>query len=66
MGRLKARAAQKRKQEQQQQQATFWPELCRRIAAGQVIPIVSNAVSFDQIFDNKTHLLRRAKLERRQ
>ena len=51
MGRLKARAAQKRKQEQQQQQATFWPELCRRIAAGQVIPIVSNGVFFDQIFD---------------
>jgi hypothetical protein len=51
MSRLKARAAQKRKQEQQQEQATFWPELCRRIDAGQVIPIVSNAVFYDQIFD---------------
>jgi hypothetical protein len=51
MGRLKARAAQRRRQEQQQQQATFWPELCRRIDAGDVIPIVSNAVFFDQIFD---------------
>lgn len=51
MSRLKQRAAQKRKLEQQQQQATFWPELCRRIDAGQLIPIVGNDLFFRQIFD---------------
>ena len=51
MSRLKARAATKRKQQQQQEQATFWPELCRRIDSGQVIPIVSNGVYYEQIFD---------------
>ena len=51
MSRLKARAAKKRKMQQQQEQATFWPELCRRIDAGQVIPIVGSAVSYEQIFD---------------
>ena len=51
MSRLKARAATKRKLQQQQEQATFWPELCRRIDSGQVIPIVSNNVYYEQIFD---------------
>ena len=51
MSRLKARAADKRKAQQQQEQATFWPELCRRIDAGRVIPIVSDDVYYEQIFD---------------
>ena len=50
MSRLKARAEQKRKEAQQEQQASFWPELCRRIEAGQVIPIVGNGVFNDQLF----------------
>ena len=51
MSRLKARAAKRRKRQQQQEQVTFWPELCRRIGDGQVIPILSNSVFYDQIFD---------------
>jgi len=51
MSRLKAMNAQIRKMEQQQEQATFWPELCRRIDAGQVIPIISSSVFYEQIFD---------------
>jgi len=51
MSRLKARAEKRRKQAQDTEQAGFWPELCRRIDAGQVIPIISNSVFNDQIFD---------------
>lgn len=51
MGRLKAMNAQNRKTAQQQEQVTFWPELCRRIEAGQVIPIVGSSVFYEQIFD---------------
>jgi hypothetical protein len=51
MGRLKAMNAQNRKVEQQQEQATFWPELCRRVDAGQVIPIISATAFYEQIFD---------------
>jgi len=51
MSRAKERARQKRKIEQQKQQATIWPELCRRIDSGDVIPIISNNVFFEQIFD---------------
>ena len=50
MSRQKARDANRRKQ-QQQEQATFWPDLCRRIDSGQMIPIVSNGVFYEQIFD---------------
>ena len=32
-------------------EANTWPELCRRIDAGQVIPIISNSVFNDHIFD---------------
>jgi hypothetical protein len=51
MGRLKAMNAQNRKVEQQQEQATFWPELCRRVDVGQVIPIISATAFYEQIFD---------------
>jgi len=50
MSRLKARAAKRRKQTQDAEQAGFWPELCRRIDAGQVIPIISNSVFDEQVF----------------
>ena len=50
MSRLKARAAKRRKQAQDAEQAGFWPELCRRIDAGQVIPIISNSVFDEQLF----------------
>ncbi len=52
MSRLKARAEKKRDAQKQQAQATFWPELCRRIDDGNVIPIVGNSVFYDQIFDS--------------
>ncbi|MDX1415736.1 MAG: SIR2 family protein [Candidatus Promineifilaceae bacterium] len=51
MSRLKARAEKRRQEAKRQEQAGFWPELCRRIEEGQVIPIISNSVIFDQIFD---------------
>ena len=51
MSRLKARAEKRRKLAQETQRAGFWPELCRRIDVGQVIPIISNSVFNDQIFD---------------
>jgi hypothetical protein len=51
MSRLRAMNAQNRKLEQQQEQATFWPELCRRIDAGQLIPIIGATVFYEQIFD---------------
>ncbi|KAA3659987.1 MAG: SIR2 family protein [Chloroflexi bacterium] len=51
MSRLKERAARRRQQAKDDKQAGFWPELCRRIDAGQVIPIISNSVFNDHIFD---------------
>jgi hypothetical protein len=51
MGRLKAMNAQNRKVAQQEEQATFWPELCRRVDAGQVIPIIGATTFYEQIFD---------------
>jgi hypothetical protein len=51
MSRLKARAERRRKESKNQEQSGFWPELCRRVEAGQVIPIISNSVFNDQIFD---------------
>ncbi len=51
MSRLKARAAKRRKQSQDAEQAGFWPELCRRVDVGQLIPIISNSVFNDIIFD---------------
>jgi hypothetical protein len=51
MGRLRAWSENERKKAQQMQQEGFWPELCRRIDDGQVIPIIGNSVFFDQIFD---------------
>ena len=58
MGRLRAWAESDRKQAQQIEQEGFWPELCRRIAAGQVIPIIGNSVFFDQIFDiDRDHIV---------
>ena len=51
MSRLKARAARRRKAEEGQDEDAFWPELCRRIDAGQLIPILGNAVFYDQLFD---------------
>src|SRR5262245_42385754 len=48
MSRLKERAERNR---QQARPEGFWPELCRRINTGQMIPIISNAVHNDQIFD---------------
>lgn len=51
MSRLKARAEKKRDAQKQQEEATLWPELCRRINDGKVIPIVGNNVFYDQIFD---------------
>ena len=51
MSRLKARAEKRRRQAQKAEQAGFWDELSRRIDAGQVIPIISNSVLSDQIFD---------------
>ncbi len=51
MSRLKARAARRRKQSQAAEQAGFWPELCRRVDVGQVIPIISNSVFNQLIFD---------------
>ena len=50
MSRLKQRAEQQRRQEQAGQES-FWQDLCRRINDGQVIPIISNAVRSDRIFD---------------
>ncbi len=51
MSRLKERAERRRKEALDQEQSGFWPELCRRIDAKQVIPIISNSVFNDQIFD---------------
>ena len=51
MGRLRARAQQQAEQAKQKEQAGYWQDLCQRIDAGQVIPIVSNALFNDQIFD---------------
>jgi hypothetical protein len=51
VSRLKQRAEQKRKQAQQASEESFWQDLCRRINDGQVIPIISNAVRCDCIFD---------------
>jgi hypothetical protein len=51
MSRLEAMIARNRELEQQKEQATFWPELCRRIDAGQVIPIIGTAVFYEQLFD---------------
>lgn len=51
MSRLKAREEQVANQAKQTEQSGYWPELCRRIEAGQVIPIVSSAIFNDQIFD---------------
>lgn len=48
--RLKAWTEQKRKQKLEDEPAGFWPELCQRIADGQVIPIVSNAIFIDLVF----------------
>jgi hypothetical protein len=48
---VKARAARKLKEEQKLGQDRDWDELCRRIHSGHVIPIISNAVSIDPIFD---------------
>lgn len=51
MSRLKARAARRRQAAKGEEQESFWPELCRRIAAGQLIPILGDAVFYDQLFD---------------
>ena len=51
MSRLKARAAQRRRADKPREQDAFWPELCRRIAAGQLIPILGDAVFYEQLFD---------------
>jgi hypothetical protein len=51
MSRLKERAARRREQAQQQSETNFWPDLCERIASGQVIPFISNAVVNDNLFD---------------
>jgi hypothetical protein len=51
MSRLKQKAERRRQEAQNQEQVGFWPELCRRIDAGQVIPIISNSVFNDHIFD---------------
>jgi hypothetical protein len=51
MSRLKAMNALSKNLERQQEQATFWPELCRRIEVGQVIPFVSADVIYEQLFD---------------
>jgi hypothetical protein len=51
VSRLKEIAAQRRREAQQEEQAAFWPELCRRIDAGQLIPIIGSSVFFEQIFD---------------
>ena len=49
MSRIKARTAST--QQMLQQQTSIWPDLCRRIDSGQVIPIISDAVYYEQIFD---------------
>jgi hypothetical protein len=51
MSRLKARAAIIRQEAKTKEQVGFWPELCQRISVGQVIPIISNALFNDMIFD---------------
>lgn len=50
MSRLKKRAEERRK-EDQASQGSFWQDLCRRIRNGRVIPIISNAIRFERIFD---------------
>ncbi|MDX1414869.1 MAG: SIR2 family protein [Candidatus Promineifilaceae bacterium] len=51
MSRLKARAQRKANLAKKQNQSGHWPELCRRIEAGQVIPIISGSIFMDQLFD---------------
>jgi hypothetical protein len=48
---LRERSDQRRRDEQQAKQEGFWPDLCARIKEGQMIPIVSNALFNDMIFD---------------
>lgn len=50
-GRRQTRAKRRRRVQLQESSDGFWPELCSRIDKGQVIPIVSNSVVNDQIFD---------------
>ncbi|MDX1521535.1 MAG: SIR2 family protein [Anaerolineae bacterium] len=50
MNRLKARIALQQEQDQTGQES-FWQDLCQRLHDRQVIPIISNAVRCDQIFD---------------
>ncbi|MEM7797916.1 MAG: SIR2 family protein [Chloroflexota bacterium] len=50
-GRRQTRAKRKRRVFLQESSTGFWPELCGRIEKGQVIPIISNSVINDQIFD---------------
>lgn len=47
---LKEMLEKNRRQKLEEETAGFWPELCQRIADGQVIPIVSNAIFNDLIF----------------
>lgn len=47
---LKAMAELRHRQELENAPANLWPELCPRIDDGQVIPIISNAISGDLIF----------------
>lgn len=43
--------AEQRRREEENSTESFWQTLCERISDGQLIPIISNAVNFDQIFD---------------
>lgn len=51
MSRLAERAARRREAAQQDKKKNFWPDLCERIEAGHVIPIISTAVVNDRLFD---------------
>lgn len=51
MSRLKERAKKRHKEAQKSAESGFWPELCRRVDVGQVIPIIGNSVFNDQVFD---------------
>ncbi len=52
MSRLKAKAsAANKRKKQQPSQDSFWQDLCPRIDAGQLIPIISDDVYYEQIFD---------------
>lgn len=51
MSRLKEKQRRQREETPVDEQVGFWPELCRRIDMGQVIPIISNSVVNDHIFD---------------